>query len=258
MLDLSSIEISNWVAAYLYPFFRISAFLTVAPVLGSQTIPKRVRVGLAFLIAIILAPLLPPLPLVDALSPESIVITLHQMLIGLGLGFIFLIFTHIFVIAAQMAAMQMGLGFASMNDPSSGVNTTILSQFFILSVTLMLLVSNAHLVILEVLVESFYTIPIAATSFSLEDLWMITQLGTWMFASGVIIVLPAIVTLLLVNFAFGAMTKAAPQLNIFALGFPVSMLIGIFSFWLLFNQLLGHYQKFIEETIFMMHKLIGL
>ena len=152
MLELSNAQISGWVGQFLLPLFRIAAMLMVMPIIGTQLVPTRVRLYLALAISVVLVPTLPPMPQVDALSLRSLLLIVEQVLIGAMLGFVLQLFFHLFIVAGQIIAMQMGLGFASMVDPTNGVSVPVLGQFMLMLVTLLFLAINGHLVALEVLV----------------------------------------------------------------------------------------------------------
>jgi flagellar biosynthetic protein FliR len=152
--------IGGWVGSLIWPFIRISSFFMVAPVFGAQLVPMRIRIILSLLMSMIIAPHIPAVPIIDTLSVENVVIVAQQILIGIGMGFVLQFLLQMFVMAGQMIAMKMGLGFASMVDPTSGVSVPVVSQFHLLMVTLLFLVINGHLVMIDVLAASFYAIPI--------------------------------------------------------------------------------------------------
>ena len=130
------------------------------------------------------------------------------------------------VIAGQIIAMQLGLGFSVMIDPQNGSQTPVISQFYLLMVILVYLSLNGHLVLIQMLVDTFKTIPIGTQGLAPESFWQLIVWSSNIFAGGLAVVLPAVASVLVVNFAFGIMTRAAPQLNIFAVGFPITMMLG--------------------------------
>jgi len=205
----------------------------VAPMVGSQLVPMRIRVVVAVAIALIVAPLLPEMPAVEVLSLSTLLIIAQQILIGTALGFFLQMVLQTLVLAGQMIAMQMGLGFASMVDPSNRVNVTVVSSFYLMFITALFVALDGHLVMIEVLIDSFYTLPINSDfSFAQGSVLSIVNSISWVFASAMVIALPAISALLITNFAFGIMTRAAPQLNIFTLGFPVALMFGLTLLWM--------------------------
>lgn len=255
MLELSNAQIGGWVGAFLFPLFRIAALLMVMPIIGTQLVPTRVRLYLSLAIAVVLVPNLPPMPQVDALSAKAMLLIGEQILIGAMLGFTLQLMFHAFVIAGQIISMQMGLGFASMIDPTNGISVPVLGQFFTMLVTLLFLAMNGHLVVFEVLAESFVTLPVGE---GLSGNHLITVAGKlgWVIGAGLLLALPAIAALLVVNLAFGAMTRAAPQLNIFSIGFPLTLVMGFIIVWIGSADILSQYQALASEGLQLLRELI--
>lgn len=218
-------EITTLIGAYLLPLFRVAAMVAASPVFGTRTVPMKVKIITSFAITSVLVPMLPA-PEIDVFNPLSVLVIAQQVLIGLIIGFtVQLVFSAV-ITGGQIVAMQMGLGFSLMVDPQNGAQSPVLSQFYTIMVMLIYLAINGHLVLLEVLAESFKTMPISAQGLVADDFMQVVRWGTNIFAGGLAIALPAIASLLVVNIAFGVMTRSAPQLNIFAIGFPITMLLG--------------------------------
>lgn len=245
MVEIALADIEALVASYVLPLFRIAAFFMVAPILGTRMVPGRVRMILALLITAILAPLLPPLSFEPGFNFTTVIAVIREVLIGVLFGFLLQLFFHLFVIAGQIIAMQMGLGFASMVDPSNGVSVAVISQLFVVMTTLMFLAIDGHLVMIETMIDGFRRIPVGA-EFMLASGMQLVEQGSWMFAHALLIALPAVSALLIVNLAFGVMARAAPQLNVFSLGFPSAIVLGAIFIWFtlagfahIFRQLLA-------------------
>lgn len=199
--------------------------VATAPVFGTRSVPMKVKIMTALAITSVLVPIIPA-PEVNVFSPLAVILIAQQVLIGIIIGFtVQLVFSAV-ITGGQIVAMQMGLGFSLMVDPQNGAQSPVLSQFYILLVMLVYLAVNGHLVLIEVLAESFKTMPIATSGLVADDFMQIVRWGANVFAGGLAIALPAIASLLVVNIAFGVMTRSAPQLNIFAIGFPITMLLG--------------------------------
>jgi len=258
MPELSVAEIGAWVGRYLWPLFRISAFFMALPVIGTRLVPVRVRLGLSIVVTLVVAPLLPAVPQLDPLSINAWLLTAQQVLVGVALAFVLQLLFQMFMVAGQIIAYQMGLGFASIADPVNGVSVTVLSQFYLMLTMLLFLSMNGHLVVIEVLVESFRVMPIALQAPNYEMFWQLAMWGGWMFSAAVIVALPAVTALLVVNFAFGVMNRAAPQLNIFSLGFPFTMLFGLVIVFISLSGFLPQYQRFSSEALRMTRQLIGI
>lgn len=254
MLALSDAQIGGWVASFLLPLFRIAALLMVMPVIGTQLVPVRVRMYLALAFTLVLMPVLPAMPQIDALSLQGWLWIGQEVLVGALLGFSLQLFFHAFVVAGQMIAMQMGLGFASMVDPANGISVAVLGQFLLMLVTLLFLSMNGHLVVFEVLAESFVTLPVGSGLLLDHYLAIAGRLG-WVLGAGLLLALPAITALLVVNIAFGVMTRAAPQLNIFAIGFPLTLVLGLVIVWLGMADILAQYQDLAREALLWLREL---
>lgn len=223
---ISGADIVAWLGTLLWPLFRIGAMVMTAPVFGAQTVPVRVRLVVALALTVLTVPLLPPPPSVELFSADMILIIAQQILIGLMMGFaVQLVFSAV-ITGGQIIAMQMALGFSLMVDPQNGNQVPVVSQLYVIMVILVYLAMNGHLILIDVMVQSFHSIPVATSGILPDDIWQLASWGTQMFAGAVGIALPAIASLLVVNLAFGVMTRAAPQLNIFAIGFPLTMMLG--------------------------------
>ena len=257
-MDISSAEASAFVGALLWPFMRISAMLIAIPVVGTRLLSVRIRVGLAVLIAFLVMPLLPPAPAVDALSIEGLSVSIQQVLIGLAMGFILQLVLAALTIAGEAIAMTMGLGFASMVDPANGVNVPVLSQFFLIMGTLLFLALGGHLMIIQLVVASFQTLPVASTGMERDAFWLIIAFSGQMFIGAVWIALPALISILVITLAMGIMTRAAPQLNIFSVGFPVTMLMGFIILMLVMPMVLPRFNELLLAGMRVSQQLGGL
>ena len=255
MIELSSAELSRWVASYLWVLFRIASLLMTMPVLGTQLLPVRVRLYFALALTLLIAPQVGEVPLLDALSLSTWLVIGEQILIGAAMGFSLQLLFQVHVLAGQIIAMQMGLGFASMNDPSTGISVAVVAQVFTMLVTLLFLAMNGHLVVLEVLAESFTTLPIGE-SLGRMDFQALVLRFSWVMAAAILIGMPAITALLIVNISFGVMMRAAPQLNIFSIGFPLTLVFGLFIMWVMMGNVLGQYQELASDALIWLRGLV--
>ena len=231
------------VAPYVWPFFRISGLVMVAPVFGARLVPMRVRLALSLALTMAIAPGLPPTSVSSSLVLNGLLIA-HEILVGVAIGFGVQMIFDALVIGGQTIAMSMGLGFAMMVDPQRGVSVPVVSQFFVIVGILVFLALGGHLALIRLLADSFEVLPVGRF-LDASSLWTVLGWGTQLFAGAVRIALPAVAGLLVVNIAFGVMSRAAPTLNLFAVGFPVTLLLGflilllnIGSFPALFAELL--------------------
>lgn len=258
MLTLSSLQLNTWVAAFLWPFMRIGAMLLAAPVFGARLVPVRVRLALALVLALMMAPLVSQeTAAIDPLGAQGLLIGAQQVLIGLATGFILQMAFSAIVIGAQTIAMSMGLGFATAVDPQNGVQVPVLSQYYLTLATLIFLALNGHLLLVQLLVDSFRTLPVGMAGLSANGLWDIVNWGGRMFAGAVLIALTGIASMLLINLAFGVMSRAAPQLNIFGVGFPVMMGAGFIVIMLSLPGLTPHVSSLMQDAWGMLGVLLG-
>jgi len=189
MLELTNAQIGGWLGQFLLPLFRIASMLMVMPVIGTQLVPARVRLYLALAICLVLAPTLLARYGLDAVSLQAMLLIGEQVLIGVMFGFVLQLYFHLFTVAGQIIAMQMGLGFASMVDPANGVSVPVLAQFLLMLVTLLFLAMNGHLVVFEVLAESFVTLPVGQ-GLLLDHYWELAGKLAWVIAAGLLLSLP--------------------------------------------------------------------
>jgi flagellar biosynthetic protein FliR len=226
-MTITTGQIEAWLAAWLWPFLRIGACLMVAPVFGSRTVPARFRIVLAAAITLVVAPLLPPPPDVSPFSGTGIMITVQQLIIGIAVGFVLQIVFDALAMGGQLLANTMGLSFAFNVDPLRGTGTPVLGQFYTIIATLTFLSLNGHIAIIQALVDGFGTMPVGTTGLGPNALADIAMYGSQLFRGALMVALPGLTALLIVNLAFGVVSRAAPSLNLFAIGFPVTLIGGL-------------------------------
>ena len=252
MITLTSSEMHTWIAALLWPLSRILGLIAAAPLFGNASIPASVKVALGVILALIMAPAIPALPGADPVSMAGLLIVLQQMLIGLAMGFAMRIVFAAIEMAGEVASLTMGLGFASFFDPQTKGRSSAVSQFLALIATMAFLAANAHLLLIEALAESFYTMPISAAPMSSGAALEVARWGGHIFTAALQLSLPIVAALLITNVALGILTRAAPQLNIFGIGFPISLGVGLLVISLalpyLGQPLLNLFNKGIETS----------
>ncbi|WP_275096508.1 flagellar biosynthetic protein FliR [Sedimenticola hydrogenitrophicus] len=254
----SDVQLQTWLAAFFWPFVRIGALMISAPVFSSRQTPVLFRIGFTLVLTWVLVPVIPPPPVVDAFSHEAFVILLQQILIGVFMGFILQMVFAALIFGGQVIAYSMGLGFASMVDPQNGVQVPVISQFYLILATLLFLILNGHLVLIETLAQSFHTFPVAMTGLSQNGLSEIVGWASRMFTAGLLMALPVVAALLLVNLGMGVIGRAAPQLNIFAVGFPMSILIGFMLIWITLPDVMGNFSQLLDEGLSFTQQLLRI
>lgn len=254
---LTSADITAWLGQYLWPLFRCAAAIWFMPMLGRSAAPRHARLALVVALTFLVAPNVPPIAPVDPLSPVALLMTVEQIIIGLAFGLIMQLLFTVFTLAGQITSMQMGLSMAMMNDPGSGSNTAVLGKWLQTLAFLMFLSVDGHLVVIRVMAESFTTMPVGGHS-DPQDFMDLALLGSWLFTGALLMALPAIFSMFLVNFCFGVMSRAAPQLNIFALGFPMTMLFGMFTLYLVMMNLPSLFTELTESALWLLRHYAGV
>ena len=255
MISFSSAQLDAWLATLIFPLVRILAMISTSPVLGNKQVPKRIKVGLSVMLAIIIAPTIGEMPPVSIGSPQGLLIILQQVIIGVAMGFTMrLIFTAV-EMAGELIGLQMGLGFASFYDPLNASYTPIVARWMGMIAALAFLVINGHLYMLSALAESFKTLPIGSMMAS-QGFYEVATWGGSIFAYALQISLPILAALLTTNIALGILTRAAPQLNLFAIGFPVTLAIGFFVLALSMPYFTPLLDRLIQEGLGTMFNLM--
>jgi len=248
-IDLQLTPILEQLAMYVWPFVRVGAFLMVMPVVGGSFVPLKVRLILAVALTGVIAPVIPIASTPEVLSVAGLVTMTQEIAIGVMLGFLVQLVFDAIALGGQVIGMSMGLGFAVFLDRARGVNIPVLGQLFLMLGMLVFLAMDGHLAMIQLLAKSFQTWPLAANNFSET---ILSEVLTWtrqLFVFAIKIALPAITAILVVNLAFGTMSRAAPTLNLFAVGFPVAMLSGFAVIFLNMAVLQENVQAFLSASL---------
>ena len=255
-IELSTGQLEGWMAQGFFPFARIGACLMVAPIFGARFVPARTRIILAVALTALVVPLLPA-PDIAPFSGQGFVVVAQQLLIGVALGFALQIVFDALGLAGQLLANSMGLSFAFNVDPLRGSSTAALGQLYIILATLVFLSLDGHLALIQVLADGFKPMPIGAALPS-EALWSIVLWGGTLFSGAISIALPGVTALIIVNLAFGVVSRAAPSLNLFAVGFPISLIIGLIVVMAGMGPLTQGITQLIEQGLTFLRELSGV
>jgi flagellar biosynthetic protein FliR len=226
MIAIDSAQLDAWLALFIFPLTRILALLATAPVFSNAAMPARLRLVAGLAIAMALAPALPPPPPITAGSWLGLTVIVEQLLIGSMMGFALRIAFAAIDVAGELIGLQMGLSFATFFDPVAGGQTPVMTQFLGLLTALFFLAMNGHLLAIYLVAESFTVLPISSLPFHAVSLAALVKAASMMFSLGVLLALPLITALLVTNLALGVLSRVAPALNLFAVGFPVTMALG--------------------------------
>ena len=219
-------QVTGWIGLFMWPLLRVSGMMLTAPLFNSPLAAVRVRLVITVALTVAVMPAVGAVPSVDPLSATGLMIAIQQLLIGAVMGTMIGMAFGAITISGQTIALTMGLGFATMVDPQNGQPMPVISQFFLIVATLLFVAIGGHLMLIQLLAESFHSLPVAPQGVGGNDFIRVVGWASAMFAGAVLIALPAVVILLTVNLALGVMTRAAPQMNIFSVGFPITILAG--------------------------------
>jgi flagellar biosynthetic protein FliR len=226
MISLTTTEINAWIVAFFFPLARILALLVIAPPYNNFALSVRVRLLLGLAIAIAVTPVLPRIPVIEPASGLGLLILAQQIIVGFAMGFSLRLVFSAIDLAGSMIGNQMGLGFATAYDPQNTSQTPVISEFLGFLALLVFMAINGHLMIIATLVKSFTVLPIGTQAVA-NGTWLnVAKAGGIVFSSGVLLALPVVVTLLIANIALGVLGRVAPQLNLMAIGFPITIVMG--------------------------------
>ncbi len=256
--EIQLTPILEQLSAYVWPFVRIGAFTMVMPVVGGTFVPVKARLILAVALTGVIAPVIPIASTPEVLSVAGLVTMTREIVIGVLLGFLVQLVFDAIALGGQVIGMSMGLGFAVFLDTARGVNIPVLGQLFLMLGMLVFLALDGHLALIRLLAQSFVAWPLGGNSPAGA---LISEALGWtgqLFAFAVKIALPAITAILIVNLAFGTMSRAAPTLNLFAVGFPVAMLLGFAVIFLTMEILLENVAGFLLASLAKVSELFEL
>ncbi|AFR04095.1 flagellar type III secretion system protein FliR [Pectobacterium brasiliense] len=232
MLTFNSWDMVNWVSQFFWPFVRILALISTAPVFNERAIGNRVKIGLGALITLLVAPYL-PLNTTPIFSVAGVWLLIQQILIGVTLGLSMQLAFAAIRHAGELIGLQMGLAFATFFDPTGGPNMQVVARFLNILAILLFLTFDGHLWMISLLADSFYTLPISANPINSHAFLALARAGGLIFINGLMLALPIITLLLTINLALGMLNRVAPQLSVFVVGFPITLTVGIMTLGLL-------------------------
>lgn len=248
MISISSELLQTWIVGLLWPLTRVLAMFAVAPIFSHSAVPNQVKIGLAVMLSLAIMPTLPALPTIEIFSMNGLLILVEQIVIGLAIGFSMQLVFSAVDVAGQVIGMTMGLGFASFFDPNTHGQSTAVSQFLMLLTMMVFLSLDGHLLMVTAVANSFNTMPIALSGSGINPMKIVTWAQT-IFSTGLLLALPAVAALLMTNMALGILTKTAPQLNIFGIGFPITLSMGLLIILLTLPGMLKPIQNLLEQGV---------
>lgn len=254
MLEVTFAQLQTWLALFLWPFARISAFVMAAPLLGHSSVPAQAKVGFSVLLTFLVSSTLPALPEVPVVSWAGFGILVEQMVVGVALGVaLHIMFTGV-QLAGEFIGLKMGLSFATFFTPDSG-NTMILARWLYMITLLMFLAFDGHLLMIAALAQTFETLPVGLAGLNADGFELLARFAGTLFVTGLVLSLPLVGAVLVINVALGILNRAAPQFTVFSVGFPMSLTTGLFLMTLLMNDLSGFLLELFNQGLSFMRSL---
>ena len=257
-MNVTEDQLLAYLASFVWPFFRVSSMFISIPVFSIGSVPATLRIAVSLLITFVLLPALPPMPQFALFSFQGWIVTLQQIALGVTAGFILQMVFSIMLFSGQTIAYSMGLGFASMVDPATGVQVPVIAQLFVIATSLLFLAVDGHLLLIEMMAQSFTTLPVAMVGLDKAGLWQVVSWSSQIFAGGLLLALPIMTTLLFVNISFGIASKAAPQLHLFGVGFPITILMGMVLIWISLSGMLEGFADMLHESFSYVSQMLRL
>ncbi|WP_230352966.1 flagellar biosynthetic protein FliR [Lelliottia sp. WAP21] len=239
----------NPLLALVFPFFRILAFIHFCPVLDNRAFSRRIKTVLALTLAVIITPMLPEKVLLNELmSVRTLLLVGEQLMWGMLFGMAMQLVFVALQTAGHILSMNMGLGMAMMNDPVNGSSTTVISQIIYTFCGLLFFIMDGHLLVVTILYKGFIWWPIGQ-AINRPTLWLIVQSLGWIMSSATLIALPTTFVMLIVQGGFGLLNRVSPTLNLFSLGFPISMLFGLLCISMMITNIPDHYLNLTTDIL---------
>jgi flagellar biosynthetic protein FliR len=249
MIGFNDAQLMQWLLPLLWPFLRTLALLGTAPVLSMRTIPARVKVGLALLVSLSAQASLPEMPIVPLDSAAGLAMVAQQVLIGVTMGFSARVVFAALEFAGELIGLQMGLNFAGFFDPASGSQGTATARFFGTIGTLLFVVSNGHLLLMLAVVRSFEAFPVSTSIFDVVRVLQPQIWGAEIFRLGLWLALPVVAMLLFLNLVLGLISRVAQQIQIFSVGFALTVSMGLVGILLTLPMLQAPFQAALERML---------
>ncbi|MDB6083124.1 MAG: flagellar biosynthetic protein FliR [Gammaproteobacteria bacterium] len=255
-LVVNASDVSDLVGRLWWPGLRIAGFVLAAPIASEATVPRRVKIVFTLALAFLLAPLAPVPTGLSIFSGAGALTAVQEMVIGVAIGLVMQLAFDALALAGQTISMTMGLGFATLVDPQHGANVTVIGQLFTILGILTYLAINGHLMLLGALSDSFQTLPIGSAGMDRDFLLSVATWGGRIFETGLLVALPAVIALVIVNLALGVVTRAAPQLNLFGIGFTIAMLCGFYVLLVGLDGIMAGISSLIESALMAVADLV--
>lgn len=253
MLTLAAL--TDTVFHIMWAALRVSGMVMIAPVFGAMFVPHNLRILITLVLSVAMLPVIGEVPAYSPLTIQGFLAIAQELAVGIAIGFLLKIAIEAAVLGGQIVSSGTGLSFAMVVDPQAG-GIPLLGRFYLIIATLLMLAVNAHLQLIEVLATSFSLIPIGGGGIGAGDARHVADFAGVMFVGALKLALPSVAAMLMVNVTFGVISRAAPTLNLFAVGFPITLLMG---FLVMLLDIRGHgaiWSNQLAETFVAINRLL--
>lgn len=228
MIGITEAQLLAWLNPLLWPFLRCLALFSGMPLFSQRNVPMPVRIGLALFFSLAAQATLPAMPVLPLDAPGLLLMLIaQQVVIGLAMGFAVRVVFAALEFAGEIVGLQMGLNFAGFFDPGTGTQGTATARFFGTLVAFLFVATGGHLMLIQALAQSFHAFPVGPEPFAFLRTAQPQTWGAEIFRAGLWVSLPVVALLLFVNLSLGVVSRVAPQLNVFAVGFPLTLSLGL-------------------------------
>ncbi len=255
-MQLLTIDIMERFQTFLWPMLRISALMLTAPIFANAAFNRRLRVLLAMVLTWLVFPL-HTWPVIDPVSAAGLKEVANQVAIGALTGLVLQVVVAALVVAGQVVATTIGLSMASLMDPNLG-NVPVISQLLLILGLLVFVGAGGHAIVLGLILESFHTLPIGRSIFTPETQGLLLRWSSMVFLGGVLVALPVMVAMLFVNLGVGVITRAAPSLNVFAVGVPASLAVGYLILFVFLGTMISRTEWLWTQGFGIVRDLLGV
>jgi flagellar biosynthesis protein FliR len=255
VIDVTSAQLYHWIGLFFWPFVRIAGYVMVAPLMAHNAIPTRVKLGFSVVVSVLVAPLV-QVPDVPIVSLQGVGLIIEQLLIGVAMGLCMKMVFAAVQAAGEYIGMQMGLGFATMYSADTGANSVVISRLLDILALLLFLAIDGHIMMIRILADTFVELPIGQIEFNPNAWKMVALYASTIFSSGFLLALPMLTALLLMNLAMGILNRSAPQLTVFSIGFPLTLLVGMVLLMVLMMNLGPYMDGLFYNAMTFVQKLV--
>ena len=256
MINIAAIDLVEHFFALIWPMLRLSALMIVAPVFALPALTTRLRVLIAFALAVMIYPMF-SWPRIDPLSAAGVLEIFNQLTIGIVMGLMLQVVMAAVVVAGQAISNAMGLSMATLIDPALG-NVPTIAQFLIVLATLIFVGLGGHGLLMALVVESFASLPVGKPLVIAEAWPQLLAWSSMIFLGALLIALPVMVSLLFITIGLGVITRAAPSLNIFSVGLPATIALGFGLLLLSLGSIGAQIQALWTQGLTLVRQLAGL